>query len=92
MKRFIIEREIAKIGEADGEAMRGAAQTSNAVLRQLGPDIQWVQSFVTADKIFCVYLAADEAILRRHAELSGFPANRITEVKRTIDPATAAAG
>jgi hypothetical protein len=92
MRRFIIEREIPAIGAADREAMKAAAQKSNGVLKELGPDIQWVQSFVTGDKIFCVYLAKDEALIRRHAELSGFPANKITEVKRTIDPTTALAG
>ena len=92
MKRFIIEREIPAIGSADREAMKGAAQKSNAVLKDLGTDIQWVQSYVTGDKIFCVYLAKDEGLIRKHAELSGFPANKITEVKRTIDPTTAIAG
>ena len=92
MKRFIIERELPAIGSADREAMKGAAEKSNGVLKQLGPDIQWVQSYVTDDKIFCVYLAKDERLIHKHAELSGFPANKVTEVKRTIDPTTAAAG
>ncbi len=92
MRKFIIEREIPAIGSADREAMKGAAQKSNAVLKDLGTDIQWVQSYVTGDKIFCVYLAKDEGLIRKHAELSGFPANKITEVKRTIDPTTAIAG
>lgn len=92
MRRFIIERELPAIGSADREAMKEAAQKSNAVLKELGPDIQWVQSYVTGDKIFCVYLAKDEGLIHKHAELSGFPANKVTEVKRTIDPTTALAG
>lgn len=92
MKRFIIERELPAIGSADREAMKSAAEKSNGVLKQLGADIQWVQSYVTDDKIFCVYLARDEALIHEHAELSGFPANKVTEVKRTIDPTTAIAG
>ena len=92
MKRFIIERELPAIGSADREAMKAAAEKSNAVLQQLGPDIQWVQSYVTGDKIFCVYLAKDEGLIHKHAELSGFPANKVTEVRRTIDPTTAVAG
>jgi hypothetical protein len=90
MRRFIIEREMQGIGNADGPALRDGSRKSNDVLAKLGPDIQWVESFVTADKIFCVYLAKDEAIIRRHAEASGFPANRITEVKARLDPMTAA--
>jgi hypothetical protein len=92
MKRFIIERELPAIGSADREAMKEAAEKSNGVLKQLGPDIQWVQSYVTGDKIFCVYLAKDEGLIHKHAELSGFPANKVTEVRRTIDPTTAVAG
>ena len=88
LRRFIIEREIPQVGTLDREQLRGAAAKSNSVLQQLGPDIQWVQSYVTADKIFCVYLAANEGIIRRHAEMSGFPANKITEVRKVIDPTT----
>jgi hypothetical protein len=91
MKRFVIEREIPGIGSAERQAFREAAARSNAVLAQLAPDIQWVESFVTQDRIVCNYLAKDEATVRRHAELAGFPANRITEVKRVIDPTTAVA-
>ena len=68
--------------------MRGAAAKSNGVLRDLGPDIQWVESYVAADKTFCVYLAKDEAIIKKHAEISGFPASKITEVRKMIDPTT----
>jgi hypothetical protein len=91
LRRFVIERDIPKVGTFEREQLRGAAAKSNEVLQQLGPDIQWVESFVADDKTFCVYLAKDEAIIRKHAEISGFPASKITEVKRMIDPTTAAA-
>ena len=90
VKRFVIEREMPAVGTLEREQMRAAAEKSNSVLRELGPDIQWMESHVTQDKIYCVYLAKDAALIRRHAEMSGFPANRISEVKRTIDPTTAA--
>lgn len=89
MKKYMIEREIPKVGTLQREELRQAAAKSNSVLRQLGPDIQWVESYVTADKMFCVYLGKDEAIIRQHAELSGFPATRVTEVGNTIDSLTA---
>jgi hypothetical protein len=89
MKKYLIERDIAKVGTLEAEQMRQAAGKSNQALRQLAPDIQWQESFVTADKTFCVYLAKDEAIILRHAELSGFPATKITEITRIIDPTTA---
>jgi len=89
MRKFIIERDIPGVGSLQPEQLKGAAQKSNQVLAQLGPDIQWVDSFVAANKTFCVYLAKDEAIIRKHSELSGFPANKITEVKTMIDPTTA---
>ena len=89
MRKFIIEREIPAVGSLERQQLKEAAQKSNQVLKQLGPDIQWVESFVAADKTFCVYLAKDEAIIRQHAELSGFPANKITEVRKMIDPTTA---
>jgi hypothetical protein len=91
MRRFIIEREIPQIGSAERDALRAAAQKSNSVLAELAPDIQWVESYVAADKTFCVYLARDEAIIRKHAEMSGFPATKITEVPKMIDPTTARA-
>ncbi len=90
MKKYVIEREIPKIGSLEREQFREAAAKSNKVLSQLGPEIQWLESFVTADKMFCMYLANDEAIIRRHAELSGFPATRVTEVRQMIDPTTGA--
>jgi hypothetical protein len=89
VKRFVIEREMPSVGTLEREQMRAAAEKSNAVLRQLGPDIQWIESHVTQDKIYCVYLAKDVALIRKHADISGFPANKISEVKRVIDPTTA---
>lgn len=91
MRRYIIEREIPAIGSAEREALKAAAQKSNEVLRELGPDIQWIESFVAGDKTFCVYMAKGESIIREHAEKSGFPANKITEIRKMIDPTTAAA-
>ena len=88
LRRFMIERYIPKVGTLEREQLRGAAATSNEALRKLGPDIQWVESFVAADKTFCVYLAKDEAIIHKHAEISGFPATKITEISKTIDPTT----
>ena len=89
LRKFIIERDIAKVGTFERDQLRGAAQKSNEVLRQLGPDIQWVESFVAGDKTFCVYMAKDEAIIKKHAEISGFPATKITEVRKMIDPTSA---
>ena len=88
LRKFIIERDIPGAGSLEREQLRDAAAKSNGVLRDLGPDIQWVESYVAADKTFCVYLAKDEAIIRKHAEISGFPATKITEVRKMIDPTT----
>jgi hypothetical protein len=88
LKRFVIERDIPQVGALEREQLRDAAKKSNSALRELGPDIQWIESFVAADKTFCVYLAKDEEIIRRHAEISGFPATKITEVRKMIDPTT----
>jgi hypothetical protein len=88
MKRFMIERDIPQVGTLEREQLRDAAKTSNGALRELGPDIQWIESFVAADKTFCIYLAKDEDIIKRHAEISGFPATKITEIRKTIDPTT----
>jgi hypothetical protein len=88
LRKFVIEREIPKVGTFEREQLRAAAAKSNSVLRQLGPDIQWVESYVADDKTFCVYLAADEGVIRRHAEISGFPANKITAIGKMIDPTT----
>jgi hypothetical protein len=90
MKRYVIEREMPGVGTLAREQMREAAQKSNSVLHDLGPDIQWVESYVTPDKIYCVYVAKDEALVRKHAQISGFPADKVSEVKRVIDPTTAA--
>lgn len=90
LQKFIIERDIPKVETFEREQLRQAAAKSNDVLRQLGPDIQWVESYVADNKTFCMYLAKDEAIVRRHAEISGFPATRVTAVKTMIDPTTAA--
>jgi hypothetical protein len=88
MKRFLIERDIPGVGTLEREQLREAAKKSNAALRQLGPDIQWIESFVAGDKTFCVYLAKDAEIIREHARISGFPATKITEIRKTIDPTT----
>jgi hypothetical protein len=89
MRKFIIEREIQGVGAMDSCGLADAAKTSNKALAELAPRVQWQQSYVTADKTFCVYLAEDEEAIREHARLSGFPANRITEVTTVIDPSTA---
>lgn len=91
MRKFVIEREIPGIGGADSNQLRDIARKSNGILESLGSDIQWLETFVAGDKCYCVYLAKDEAIIRKHAEKGGFPANRISEVKRMIEPATALA-
>jgi len=88
LRRFVIERDIPKVGSFEREKLREAAAKSNEALHQLGPDIQWVESFVADNKTFCVYLAKDEAIIKKHAEISGFPATKITEVRKMIDPTT----
>ena len=89
MKRYVIERDIAGVGSLNREELKGAAQTSNAALDKLGGKAQWVQSFVAADKTFCIYYAEDESAVHQHAKLSGFPASRVTEVSGLIDPTTA---
>jgi hypothetical protein len=91
LRKFVIERDIPKVGSFEREQLRAAAQKSNEALAQLGPDIQWVESFVVADRTYCIYLAKDEAVIRRHAEISGFPATRVAEVRKIIDPTTASA-
>jgi len=88
MKKFMIEREIPQIGTLNPQQVRDAARKSNAVLAQLGPDIQWQESYVTTDKMFCVYLATDEQVIQKHAQLSGFPASKVTEISSVIDPTT----
>lgn len=88
MRMFIIERNIPAVGSLEREQLREAAAKSNSVLRELGPDIQWNHSYVAGDKTFCVYLAKDESLIHKHAELSGFPADNVTEIRKMIDPTT----
>ncbi len=89
MPKFVIEREIEGAGQIGEEDMQGIAQKSCGVLTELGPQIQWVQSYVTDDKIYCVYIAPNKEMVLEHATKGGFPANSVAEVKRTIDPTTA---
>lgn len=89
MPKFVIEREIPEAGKLSPEQLQAISQKSCGVLREMGPEIQWVQSYVTDDKIYCIYIAKDEEAVRRHAVQGGFPANRISQVRRMIDPTTA---
>ncbi|MDQ3908258.1 MAG: DUF4242 domain-containing protein [Acidobacteriota bacterium] len=89
MPKFLIEREIPGAGDLSPEQLQSISQKSCGVLRGMGPQIQWVQSYVTGDKIYCVYIAPDEAAVREHAAQGGFPANRVSEIKSVIDPTTA---
>jgi len=89
MPKFVIEREIPEAGKLSPAQLQAISQKSCGVLRELGPQIQWVQSYVTDDKIYCVYIAPDEETVRQHAQQGGFPANRISQVRSTIDPTTA---
>ena len=89
MPKFVIERELPGVGTLSQEQLRGISQKSCGVLGSMGPDIQWIHSYVTDDRIYCVYQATDEALVRKHAELGGFPADRIDRVHGVIDPATA---
>ena len=88
LPKFVIEREIPDAGKMSPEALKAISQKSCGVLRELGPEIQWVHSYVTGDKIYCVYIAPDEAAVLKHAEMGGFPANRISQVHTIIDPTT----
>lgn len=89
MPRFVIERNIPGAGSLTKEQLTGISQKSCSVLRELGPQIQWLESFVTDDKIYCIYIAPDEATVREHAKLGGFPADSVQAVRRIIDPTTA---
>jgi hypothetical protein len=89
MPKFLIEREIPGLGNMSDGEIREASRKSVAVLKELGPEIQWLQSYVTGDKLYCVYLAPDESLIREHAKRGGFPANRISAVRRLIDPSSA---
>lgn len=89
MPKYVIEREIPGVGRFSDEQLQAASQTSCGVLRAMGPEIQWVQSYVTGDRLYCVYIAPNEEMIREHARRGGFPANRISEVRGIIDPTTA---
>jgi len=89
MPKYVIEREIPGAGNLSAEQLKGISQTSCGVLSKMGPQIQWVHSYVTTDKIYCVYIAPNEGMVREHAKQGGFPANVVTEVSTIIDPAAA---
>ena len=89
MPKYVIEREIPEAGKLSAEQLQAISQKSCGVLKDLGSQIQWVQSYVTEDKIYCVYIAPNEEMVREHAKQGGFPANRISEVRQVIDPTTA---
>jgi hypothetical protein len=91
MPKYVIEREIPGAGKLTHEQLQGISQKSCGVLSKLGPKIQWVESYVTDDKVYCVYIAPDEAMVREHAKQGGFPANKVSEVKEIISPVTAEA-
>lgn len=89
MPQFVIERDMPGVGGLSADDLKGASQKSCSVLRDLGPEVQWVHSYVTDDKIYCIYSAPSEDLIRTHAETAGFPANNIAEVRAVIDPTTA---
>jgi hypothetical protein len=89
MPQYVIEREMPGVGSLGADDLKGASKTSCSVLRDLGPEIQWVHSYVTDDKIYCIYRAPNEQMIRDHAERGGFPANSISQVRTVIDPTTA---
>ena len=89
MPKFLIEREIPGAGNLSQQELQGISQTSCGVLQKMGPQIQWLQSYVTGDKVYCVYIAPNEEMIREHARQGGFPANRVSEIKSIIDPTTA---
>lgn len=91
MPKFVIEREIPGAGDMSPEELQGVSQTSCDVLRDMGTEIQWIESYVTDDKIYCVYIAPDAGMIREHADRGGFPADSISEVTTVIDPTTAEA-
>ena len=88
MPKFVIERNMPGVGNLSAGELQGAAQKSCSVLKELGTDIQWLQSYVTGDKIYCVYIAPSEALIKEHAQKAGFPADSVSEVKTIIDPTT----
>ena len=89
MPKYVIEREIPGAGKLTAEQLQAISQKSCGVLQKLGPQIQWLESYVTDDKIYCIYVAPNEAMVREHAKQGGFPANRVSAVRRIIDPTTA---
>ena len=89
MPRYLIEREIPGAGDLNGEDLKGISQKSCSILKEMGPQIQWVESYVTDDKVYCTYIAPNEDEIRKHAEEGGFPANKIVEIKNVISPTTA---
>ena len=89
MPKYVIEREIPGCGDWSAEQLKAVSQTSCGVLSEMGPQIQWQESYVTGDKIYCVYIAPNEAMVREHAQKGGFPANRVSEVRTMIDRTTA---
>ena len=89
MPKFVIDRQVPGVGSMSPEQLRAVSETSCSVLRNLGPQIQWLHSYVTDDTIFCVYIAPNEDVVREHARLGGFPANRVLQVRTVIDPTTA---
>ncbi len=89
MPKFVIERELPDAGKLSQDELHAISQKSCSVLEQMGPQVQWVQSYVTDNKIYCVYIAPDEASVRKHAEMGGFPANSVAQVRSMIDPTTA---
>jgi len=89
MPKYLIEREIPGAGKLSSQDLQGVSQKSCSVLQEMGPQIQWVQSYVTGDKVYCVYIAPNEEMIREHAKQGGFPANRISQISAIIDPATA---
>ena len=89
LDKYIIERDIPKVGSLERHQLSDAAEKSNDALAQLSPHVQWIESYVASDKTFCVYLATDEETIRKHAEISGFPATKITRIRKMIDPTTA---
>ncbi|MEC7886143.1 MAG: DUF4242 domain-containing protein [Pseudomonadota bacterium] len=88
MPKFIIEREIPNAGDLTSSDLQGISQKSCSVLKNLGPEIQWVESYVTQDKVYCVYISPSEELIKQHAADGGFPANKVSPVKRMIDPTT----
>ena len=89
MPKYVIERDIPGVGASTADALQAVSQTSCNVLREMGPSIQWIESYVIGDKIYCVYIADNEEMVREHATRGGFPANKVSEVKKIIDPTTA---